>query len=182
MTITSRILRLFKADIHGILDWLEEPEVILKQAIREMEVEIEKDEAALKALLQREEKLKSLGKEKEKLQSELEHKTALSFKQNDEVLAKTFVKRKLDVQKLISALAASLKALDIERDSLEKQLKSRRSELNSIVEKMELFVEKTASAVSVNSAEADSSSSAISDEDVEIAFAEEKRRFFETRP
>ena len=43
MSVLRRITRLFKADLHGILDCLEEPEAILRQAMRDMEDEIEKE-------------------------------------------------------------------------------------------------------------------------------------------
>ncbi|ETW92791.1 MAG: hypothetical protein ETSY1_42105 [Candidatus Entotheonella factor] len=39
MTLMMRITRLFKADMHGLLDLLEEPEAVLKQAIRDMQSE-----------------------------------------------------------------------------------------------------------------------------------------------
>ncbi len=35
MAIVNRIRRLFHADVHAVLDIIEEPEAILKQAIRE---------------------------------------------------------------------------------------------------------------------------------------------------
>ncbi|MEE8161016.1 MAG: PspA/IM30 family protein [Acidobacteriota bacterium] len=37
MAITNRIRRLFHADVNAVLDIIEEPEAILKQAIREMQ-------------------------------------------------------------------------------------------------------------------------------------------------
>ena len=37
MAIVNRIRRLFRADVHAVLDIIEEPEAILKQAIREMQ-------------------------------------------------------------------------------------------------------------------------------------------------
>ena len=37
MALINRVSRLFKADFHAVLDQLEEPEQILKQAIRDME-------------------------------------------------------------------------------------------------------------------------------------------------
>ena len=56
MTLITRITRLFKADLHGILDGLEEPEEVLKQAIRDMEEDIATQEhrlEELRAVLQR---------------------------------------------------------------------------------------------------------------------------------
>ena len=37
MALINRLSRLFKADFHAVLDQIEEPELLLKQAIREME-------------------------------------------------------------------------------------------------------------------------------------------------
>ena len=37
MALITRISRLFKADFHAVLDQIEEPEVLLRQAVREME-------------------------------------------------------------------------------------------------------------------------------------------------
>ena len=56
MTLLTRITRLFKADMHGILDGLEEPEEVIKQAIRDMEENIVTHEhrlEELRAVLQR---------------------------------------------------------------------------------------------------------------------------------
>ena len=39
MALINRISRLFTADMHAVLDRLEEPDVLLKQALREMEDE-----------------------------------------------------------------------------------------------------------------------------------------------
>ena len=40
MALITRISRLFKADFHAVLDQIEEPEQLLKQAIRDMQDEI----------------------------------------------------------------------------------------------------------------------------------------------
>ena len=37
MALINRVSRLFKADFHAVLDHIEEPEQLLKQAIRDME-------------------------------------------------------------------------------------------------------------------------------------------------
>ena len=50
MTLITRITRLFKADLHGILDGLEEPQEVIKQAIRDMEEDIATQERRLEEL------------------------------------------------------------------------------------------------------------------------------------
>ena len=44
MVLISRISRLFRADLHAVLDRIEEPEALLRQAIREMEELLAQDE------------------------------------------------------------------------------------------------------------------------------------------
>ncbi|MFV2090729.1 MAG: PspA/IM30 family protein, partial [Pseudomonadales bacterium] len=50
MVLITRISRLFTADVHAVLDRIEEPEVVLKQAIREMAEEVSHGEQQLKWL------------------------------------------------------------------------------------------------------------------------------------
>ena len=57
MGIFNRIGRLWKADLHGIIDSLEEPRAILKQALRDMQEEIESTTAHLEACKSEEERL-----------------------------------------------------------------------------------------------------------------------------
>ena len=44
MALITRISRLFKADFHAVLDQIEEPEQLLRQAIREMEDDLDATE------------------------------------------------------------------------------------------------------------------------------------------
>jgi phage shock protein A len=44
MALITRLSRLFQADMHAVLDKIEEPELLLRQAIREMEEFIATDE------------------------------------------------------------------------------------------------------------------------------------------
>ena len=71
MSIVTRVLRIFKADLHGILDAVEEPEAILRQALREMEEEIANTEAQLKRLERQEERLE---KKYRPIDPQLEHR------------------------------------------------------------------------------------------------------------
>ena len=50
MAIIQRLSRLFLADFHSVLDHIEEPESLLKQALREMEEELEQSEKRIKCI------------------------------------------------------------------------------------------------------------------------------------
>ena len=46
MPILNRVKRLFQADVHAILDAIEEPEAVLKQAIREMQENLDQKQGS----------------------------------------------------------------------------------------------------------------------------------------
>ncbi|MGH8477659.1 MAG: PspA/IM30 family protein, partial [Methylococcales bacterium] len=48
MTLIDRITRLFRADIHDLLDRIEDPSIVLKQAVRDMEQELSQDEQSIR--------------------------------------------------------------------------------------------------------------------------------------
>ena len=51
MAILTRLMKLFKADIHGVMDQLEDQGLLLKQHIRDMEESLGQKEARLKKML-----------------------------------------------------------------------------------------------------------------------------------
>ena len=50
MRIVTRIIRIFKADIHGVIDQLEDQDLLLKQYLRDMEEALHQKEAKLQNL------------------------------------------------------------------------------------------------------------------------------------
>ena len=50
MALINRISRLFTADVHAVLDRIEEPDVLLKHAIREMDEELASSEQRVRQL------------------------------------------------------------------------------------------------------------------------------------
>ena len=53
MGIMTRMLRLCKADVHGVMDQLEDKGLLLKQYLREMETSLGHKEQQVNALTQR---------------------------------------------------------------------------------------------------------------------------------
>ena len=50
MAILTRIFRLFKADIHGVMDHIEDQGLLLKQHLRDMEESLVQKEAKIKQM------------------------------------------------------------------------------------------------------------------------------------
>ena len=108
MNILTRISRLFKADIHGILDTLEQPEIILQQSVRDMQSEIDKAEMTISELEKQQGKLEqkhqSLSTSIEDLQDQLQ----FCLRENNESLAKSVIRKKLQADISLKELSRQL--------------------------------------------------------------------------
>ena len=47
MALIARVSRLFRADVNAVLDRMEEPEVLLRQALRDMQEALAQDQQVL---------------------------------------------------------------------------------------------------------------------------------------
>ncbi len=94
MTIFNRFVKLCKADIHGVMDQMEDKGLLLKQYIREMEESLGKKQIQLKKLKTSREKTKkdheSHVRELEKLESDIT--TAVERKKDD--IARMMIRKK----------------------------------------------------------------------------------------
>src|SRR5205823_4392216 len=105
MTLIARITRLFKADLHGILDDLEEPEEVVKQAIRDMEEDIAREELQgndLHAVLQR---LATEAQEIAEGLQGIERQIDLCFTAGNEPLAKNLIRKRLEMTQRAKGIA-----------------------------------------------------------------------------
>ncbi|MES9848615.1 MAG: PspA/IM30 family protein, partial [Candidatus Thiodiazotropha sp.] len=50
MALITRVSQLFRADVNAVLDRMEEPEILLKQAVRDMEEALTKDDHRVKVI------------------------------------------------------------------------------------------------------------------------------------
>ena len=174
MALITRIARLFKADMHSLLDSIKEPQSVLKQAIREMSEAIEQGERQLEDLKRRGEKLNTYRAEQERSLAETDQQIDLCLRANNEKLGRSMVRRKLEIQKCIKLSERERAALEPERDKLAQGLAAQKAKLASVSEKMEIFVEEgrheTAQATRCDR------DYSISDDEVEVAFLAEKER------
>jgi phage shock protein A len=174
MALITRVSRLFQADLHAVLDRIEEPDVLLKQAVREMEEGVVKDEQRLKLMQHEQGQVNSREEELEKSLIEIETEMDICFESAKEDLAKTLIRRKLELQRVCKELSHKSKALKENISSLEAQLKEYRVQLESMRQKAELLTDTQAQGV--DGFGWISSSVAIRDEDVEVAYLREKQK------
>lgn len=173
MALITRVSRLFKADLHAVLDRIEEPDILLKQAIREMEDELHRDEQRLKCLQYEQSQSQARESELEYSLLEIEQELDICFESGKEKLAKTMIRRKLEAQGMSSILARKGSSINDTVSGLEAQLKEYRMRLDNMRQKAELLTEQQADIYTADSWGAASIN--VRDEDVEVAFLREKK-------
>ena len=104
MALISRISRLFSADIHAVLDRIEEPELLLRQAIREMEEEFESCERRIRLAQQEQAQLSAQEEEAEQSLQRMDDELDLCFESGKEDLARKVVGRKLETGNVLQQL------------------------------------------------------------------------------
>jgi len=173
MALITRVSRLFQADFHAVLDRIEEPEVLLRQAVREMEEELARDEQRNRVLQHEQGQLIARETELEQSLHDIEEELDVCFESGNDDLARAWIRRKLEAQRFCKGLARKRGALQETLEDLNTRLRENQARLESMRQKAELLA-----AESVRVRPADNwtiPEFTVRDEDVEVAFLREQQ-------
>lgn len=168
MALIRRVSRLFTADVHAVLDQLEEPKIVLRQAIREMEEELARQRQRRKWLGSEIESAAARLDAFEAESRDLDARLDLSFASDNEPLARRLTRRKLETARFAEQTAAKRDAMSRQLEELEALLETNADQLECMQQKAALFAVDEAGA-------GDSVAAGIDADDVEIAFLREKQ-------
>ena len=176
MALVNRIARLFKADLHAILDRIEEPAQLLKQAVRDMEEALAGSEQRLEAMAREQEALLARRAAIERELSGLEQELDLCFAAHKEELARGVVRRKLESQRLLQHLEARHDANERQLAELRARQLRNRAALETMQQKAAIF--STYAPANGDPVFDDYGGSgrtlALADEEIEVAFLREQ--------
>jgi phage shock protein A len=171
MTIMKRLVRLMKADIHAVLDWVEDPEAVVAQAIRDMEEEIQSEQARLVALRSKRNEWGARegvkGKELERVREEL----GFCLQVKNEELGKHTVRRRLELEQELREVKRIGMALATEEEETGRRIAEYAAKLKEIEEQAER--QKNVEGPAAPS----SSAGGITSEEVELAFMKAKQEW-----
>lgn len=173
MALITRFSRLFSADLHAVLDRLEEPEILLKQAVRDMEEELARMRADV---LGARTELQRIAQQQTRLDgrlTDLESELDVCFAAGEETLARSLVRRKLETERLRQTLTNRRDALVERLAELEPTIAANDRHLSAMREKVEVLGERHETPCS---AVPGCDDIAVGSDEVEVAFLREQQR------
>lgn len=174
MALITRISRLFRADIHAVLDRIEEPDVLLRQAVREMEDALARDEQRLRLLILEEQQLGTRITDGEQALRRIDEELDVCFAAGKDDLARALIRRRLETERLGELLARRRNELASTLAGLRRRVDENRTQLESMRQKATLLT-----AQEQEREDRDDWSTpapVVHDADVEVAFLREKQR------
>jgi phage shock protein A len=132
LKLFDRVATLLKADAHGIVESLEERTLLLKQYLREAEIEVNRKRARLDAVREEEKRLReTLARREEEIHA-LDDDVTLALGGGKEDLARFALRRLLPHRTEAKALAARIAERSAEGRTLGERVEAQQAELEAL--------------------------------------------------
>ena len=175
MAVLNRFTNLLSADMHAVLDRLEDPLASLKLAVRDMECALTDSNRDLLEL-RRDSEL--LGRQKQLCSeqlADLKRQLDTCFESEQDALAKSVLRNKLRKEKQSAALSQALTDNEQTIREQEKSLRENEQRLAAMREKLAL-VSQQRDTQNATAFQYGDDEPTVSDEDVEVAYLQEKQK------
>jgi phage shock protein A len=139
MAILSRMMRLFKADVHGVMDQLEDKGLLLKQCLREMEASLEDKEARLSRVEEAVRQAKGDLAQREEEVQKLENDLDLAVRKEKDDIARMLIRKRRSLQGSCEQLKHQIEVLTQERGRLSETLARQRLQYDQLKVKVAAF-------------------------------------------
>lgn len=132
LRLLDRIATLVKADAHGVVESLEERSLLLKQCLREAEIELGRKRAELEALRDERKRLREGETRREQETRALDEDVTLALAGGKEELARFAIRRLLPRRAELAALRTRLAELSAEDTALAERLADQERQLETL--------------------------------------------------
>ncbi|MBK1723702.1 PspA/IM30 family protein [Thiocystis violacea] len=129
MAFITRLSRLMRADLHAMLDRLEAPDLVLAQAVREMEQTQDQDRRSLTRLERERARLRDREAELGRILRQTAEALDDCLAADHDDLARPVIRRRLETERQVGALQQRLRALDAECEARHRQLAEQEARL-----------------------------------------------------
>jgi len=172
MALITRLSRLFEADFHAVLDRIEEPELQLRQAVREMQFALDQHRQRSKLLQHEAAQLDKAAADSSAAVKTLDQELDICLAAKKDDLARDLVRRKLTAEKQLQAIHRQAETVAAQRRDLDREIEEQDQQLSAMKQKLDLLVSREEAAVNNGFTPPDS----IRSEEIEIALLREKQR------
>jgi len=172
MALVTRLTRLFQADFHAVLDRIEEPDLQLKQAVREMQFALDQDRQGQRLLQHEAAQLVNTVNGMTASITALDEELDICIAAAKDDLARDLVRRKLAAERQLQAATEHSARVELQQLALAQKIDEQNQQLDSMKQKLELLVSNNDDPLGASFGQGD----AIRSEEVEIALLREKER------
>lgn len=177
MALINRVTRLFRADMNAVLDQLEEPQAVLRQAIRDMEAQLDEADKMLRTKRREYQNLLTKRDDLGASLAEIDQHLDVCFESEEHDLARDLTRRKLETQRLQKRVQGRAQELEHELAAEDTTLDERKEVLAGLRQKAEIFAMDTKAAASRPSVPHTSGTELqVTASEVEAAFLSEMKR------
>ena len=139
MALINRMSRLFTADVHAVLDRIEEPDALLKHAIREMEEELARNEQGVRVLEHDRGTLADRHRKVQAVLAELAAQLDVCFDNGNDELTRKVITRRLETERLERHVTERRAAVDKDLGERRSTVAEQREQLDVMRQKAELL-------------------------------------------
>ena len=143
MGIMTRFTRVFKADIHGVMDQLENKELMLKQCVREMEDTLIKNQnrhKRLKIILdQLTTEIRQFNQERDKLEQDI---GIAVLKEKDDI-ARLLIKKRIKIDEQIHTATRQTESIESQLQKLSETIDQQKCQYEQMQLRSESWLQKS---------------------------------------
>lgn len=142
MAILSRMFKLCKADIHGVMDQLEDRALLLKQYIREMDVSLDKKEAGLKNMTRLRDQVHRAYEKCRQENRELEKDLEMAIEKDRDDIARMLIRKMKTRSQIQKQQQDQTERIDLEIERCEQTLVKQRLQYEQLQQKANAYFQK----------------------------------------
>jgi phage shock protein A len=139
MGIMTRFTRICRADLHGVMDQLEDKSLVLKQCLREMEESIVIKQAGLTKMSASLDRIKHEHQNYKSEQKKLEQDLDAALKKDKDHIARILIKKLKTMEQHINILERRSSALEMEISGQSEYLESQKHQYEQLKLRSETF-------------------------------------------
>jgi phage shock protein A len=170
------MFRLCKADVHGVMDQIEDKGLLLKQYLREMETSLEEKKSRMMQIKQTSRRVERDQAQRHEEMRKLEKDLDLAVRKEKDDIARMLIRKRRTLQASCEHLEYQIKNLSDERSKLSEILAQQRLQYDQLNVKTATFFQQTEQYVFNESSAADASYgwAASTDEEIELELLQRK--------